>query len=119
MRWSAAFSRSTVLWMLIAMVARALLPRSTRWLQWPHGLSPRGRLVYAAWSAAVTFALKEFASRGRVWREEVVVALRADLGREPSDEEVKRRWKHDLARQALNERLGREPTEQEIRDWLV
>lgn len=108
-----------IVWMVIAMLGRALLPRWTRWLQWPYNLSPRGRLVYAAWTAAVTFALKEFAHSARVWREEVVVALRADLGREPTDEEVKRRWKHDLAREALNERLGRQPTELEIRNWLV
>src|SRR5262245_18779588 len=115
-RWN-ALARAAIVEVLAA-VAGGLFPRQTRWVRWPHGLSPRGRLGYADATGLLTFAMKELAHALRQQRNEVVAALREELGREPTDEEIQRQWRRDYARESLEETLGREPTEREVHDFL-
>jgi hypothetical protein len=122
MRWTAPGWRSTVLftlqWVVASAVAAALFPRRTRWMRWPYGLTPRGRLVYALVSGALLFAIGELAHHLRLWRNELVAELRDELGREPTDNEIQRHGREKTARAALEEHLGRAPTEQEVQRFL-
>ena len=119
MRWSEPGWRSTTLAVVLEAVGAGLFPRLTRWMRWPRGLSPRGRLIYAAVTAAVMFGGGELARRARQWRERIVAELRDELGREPTPDEIEHRVKSNLARGALEEELGREPSGQELRDFLA
>src|SRR4051794_2025565 len=103
MRWSEPGWRSTTLAVVLEAVCAGLLPRLTRWMRWPRGLSPRGRLIYVAVTAAVMFGVQELARRTRQWRERIVAELRDELGRDPCPEEVEHRIKSKLARGALEE----------------
>jgi hypothetical protein len=115
MRWTEPGWRSAMLSVLLAAVGGALLPRRTRWLQWPYGLSRRGRLAHAAVTAALMFAVGEMAHRAR---ERIAAELRDELGREPTSDEIHQHLQSNMARAALEEELGRQPTAQELRDFL-
>jgi hypothetical protein len=58
--------------------------------------------------------VRELARRARRSQERIVVELR-ELGREPTDEEVRRHY----VRRYLRKDLGREPTEQELDDTIT
>jgi hypothetical protein len=102
MRWSAPGWRATALatvgWVVLAGVGRGLLPRLTRWLQWPDGLTLRGRLTYAVASAALAFALTEMKHRLLRSREDLVAELREELSggsrrRKRSSDAWRRAWR--------------------------
>jgi hypothetical protein len=122
MRWSSpgwrATAFATVVWVVLAAVGRVLFPRLARWMQWPRGLTLRGRLAYAFANAALAFALTELKNRLLRSREELVAELREELGREPTPEEIQRRLATKMVRAALEEKLGRAPTPEELRDVL-
>jgi hypothetical protein len=79
MRWSEPGWRSTTVGVVLAAVGGTLCPRLTRWMRWPHRLSPRGRLIYTAVTAAVVFGLTELVHRSRQWRERL----------EPTEQELR------------------------------
>ena len=122
MRWTAPGWRSTALvtvgWVLFAALAGGLFPHRARWLLWPHGLSPRGRLGYAVATGALGFAVTEIKHRLLRSREDLIAELRAELGREPTSDEIQRRLETNMGRAALEEKLGRPPTAEELRRVL-
>jgi hypothetical protein len=105
--------RIVLLSLVVYVVLGAVFPR-LRYGGWFARLGPRGRLVYVALTTLNGFAVRELARRARRSQERIVVELR-ELGREPTDEEVRRHY----VRRYLRKDLGREPTEQELDDTIT
>jgi hypothetical protein len=95
------------------VVLGAAFPR-LRYGGWFSRVGPRGRVVYIAFATLSGFATRELARRGRQSHERVVAELR-ELGREPTEEEVRRHY----VRRYLRKDLGREPTEQELDEAIA
>ena len=74
--------------------ANALFPRLSYRMRWPTRLGPRGLAVYIAFRASLLFAvlqvLMPFLRQLQANRERTQTALREELGREPTEEELDR-----------------------------
>jgi protein-S-isoprenylcysteine O-methyltransferase Ste14 len=82
-----------ILWAaVIQFVWGVLCPRAARRSRWPTRLSPRGLLLYAAVRAVLLTLLQvRFASwleRLREGGDRAAAALREELGRVPTEEEI-------------------------------
>jgi hypothetical protein len=106
--------RNTLAVVVAATVLAAAFPRLAHWARWPTRLAPRGRLLYIAYNAAFYYAVRELARHVREDHEQAVEELRAELGREPTDDELRA---HRF-RKILRDQLGREPTAEELRRVL-
>ena len=114
MRWSAPGWRNTLAVAAALTIIGAAFPRLSSRARWPTRLGLRGRLLYIAFSTAFGFGVRELARHMREDHERAVAELRAELGRDPTDEELHAQ----LVRRRLRRHLGREPTEHELRDLL-
>ena len=79
-----------------ATVGGALFPRLAHRLRWPQRLRGRRLALYVAWNAAVVYAIRYVVAphvrRQTAEYERVHVALRDELGREPTPDEVLARF---------------------------
>ncbi len=85
-----------------AFAFAAAFPRLAHRLRWPTRLGPRGLALYIAFNTATLTAV-------RIWvlpalrhaiadREATTAALRDELGREPTEEEVNERYMRRFSR---------------------
>ena len=76
----------------LAFVGTAAFPRLAHWLRWPTRLGPRGFLAYVAFNTFLLFALRTwvipYLRRMAEEQERVKEELRAQLGREPTADEL-------------------------------
>ena len=96
------------------IIGGTLFPRLAYWLRWPSRLSLRGSLVYVAWRVLVQVSYTRLRAGLIAQRETVKDHLRDQLGREPTEHEIRR----EFARRALRAEHGREPTDAELADLL-
>jgi hypothetical protein len=78
-------------------------------------LGPRGLLAYIAFKTLLGFAIASVARDVRQALERDHAELRAELGRDPTEEE----WRRYRLRRSLANQLGRQPTEQELDDAIA
>jgi hypothetical protein len=85
-------SRDILLQSAFVFVGTAALPRLAYWLRWPTRLGPRGFIAYAAFKALLLVAIQTWVApcfkRMGEAHERAEQALREQLGREPTQEEV-------------------------------
>ena len=88
MRCSAPGWRNTLAVAAALTIIGAAFPRLSSRARWPTRLGLRGRLLYIAFSTAFGFGVRGLARRMREGHERAVAELRAELGRDPTDEEL-------------------------------
>ena len=79
-------------------ILNTLFPRVGRYTFWASRLSPRGMALYLAWRVAFQWSLVEYAqpwaarksAEFEVRRNEIASQLAAELGRQPSEDEIAR-----------------------------
>ena len=103
--------RSTALALGIATLLGAAFPRLLYWTRFDTRLGPRGLAVYAVVGALLRFGLGEALVRLKAWESRIADELRAELGREPTPDEISERRVRDMLRDAYE----REPTKEEVR----
>ena len=82
--------RTELEWALVAFVGTALFPRLAHRLRWPSRLRGRWLLAYIASNTLLGFAFRQFVFPRIRSGIAAVDDLRAELGREPTTDEIAR-----------------------------
>src|SRR4051794_39166469 len=81
---------------LLSSLGGAFFPRLAYRMRWPSRAGPRGLIAYVILNTAVNYALRyALMDRVRAWSERyegLRDELRLELGREPTEEEMQKRW---------------------------